>query len=153
MNAPGAGAEFWDIDEGITDPVRFFALIPILLPNATHLFIEGSSISKEVVECYKRFADAGPYLPKRQTLWPRGRLFRCVASVELFSELSTLSARHATSEVLDHLALYQGERVLLAWHDAFANAILLDGELPATTVAALADAFGCEHGRAPFPKS
>lgn len=141
-------AQFWDIDEGIEDPVRFFELLSELFPQATHLFVEGSSVDKDVEACYARYSDPGPYLPKRQTLWPRAKLFRCLATETLFRELAGLGAARAHPELLDHLSLYAGDRMLLEWHDAFANALLLDASLAEPTVAALAGAFGVQHGRA-----
>jgi hypothetical protein len=33
----------WDIDKGITDAARFFALLPTVFPNATLFFAEGTS--------------------------------------------------------------------------------------------------------------
>jgi hypothetical protein len=38
-------AEFWDIDQGIEDPERFFELVGDIFPEATHLFVEGSSVA------------------------------------------------------------------------------------------------------------
>src|SRR2546428_10704251 len=93
----------WHIDAGINDPERFFALVPSAFPNATLFFAEGTSVAKDVKGCYQRFADSGPYLPKRDTLWPRSDVFRCSASPALFQALSDLSARHAAAEILDHL--------------------------------------------------
>ena len=142
----GAG-EFWGIDEGVTDPARFFAMLPDTFPEATHIFIEGGSIASDVAACYARFADPGPYLAETQTIWPRSKKFRCVATRGFFEELANLAKDHAAPELLDHLSLYEGERVLLFWHDAFANAILLNHELPEATVASLASPFGCSYGR------
>ncbi len=137
----------WDIDKGITDAARFFALLPTVFPNATLFFAEGTSIAKDVAQCYKRFADPGPFLPGRDTVWPGSRVFRCSASPAFFQDLSAVSARHANPEILDHLSLYAGEQLLFHWHDAFANDLVLDGTLPESTVAGLATPFGCRYGR------
>ena len=139
----------WDIDEGISDPGRFFQLVPVVFPQATHLFVEGTSMAPDARACYAEFAEEGPFLPGRQTIWPRSRVFRCVASGDLFQRLSELAALHAASEMLDHLSLYSGTERILEWHDAFANAILLDGGLPETAVRALAEPFGVAYGRVP----
>ena len=146
MNDHSAGT--WDISEGIADPERFFALLPALFPDATHLYVEGSSIAPAVRKRYEESEDSGRYLPGRQTLWPPSKVFRLEATPELFQSLSTLAASHAPPELLHHLSLYRGDRPLLVWHDAFANAMLLDGDLPEETVAELAAAFDCEYGRA-----
>lgn len=76
---------------------------------------------------YASFASQGRYLPKRQTLFPIPKLIRCAATPGLFGALSALAQRSAPRALLDHLALYRGDRVILEWHDAFANAMLLDG--------------------------
>jgi hypothetical protein len=142
----------WDIDEGITDAARFFALVPELFPDATLFFAEGSSISSAAEQCYASFASPGPYIPKRQTSFPTSKLFRCAGAPGLFQSLSKLAERSASPELLDHLALYQGDRAVLEWHDAFANAMLLDASVPEQTVAALARAFDRPYGRARFRK-
>jgi hypothetical protein len=137
----------WEIDEGITDAESFFTLIPSAFPRATVFFAEGTSVAKEIQECYERFADDGPYSPRRDTLWPRSQVFRCTASPEFFQALSALSASHAVPEILDHLSLYEGERCLFHWHDAFANALQVDGTVPESAVAALANSFACGYRR------
>ena len=137
----------WDIDEGITDAERFFAILPTVFPQATIFFAEGTSIAKDVIHCYELFATPGPFLPGRDTFFPRSRVFRCSASPAFFQALSAVSSRHANPEILDHLSLYEGDRQLLHWHDAFANAFMLDGQLPESSVAALATPFGCRYGR------
>jgi hypothetical protein len=128
----------WGIDQGITDPARFFALMPEVFPDATVLFVEGTSISPVAERCYATFASPGPYIPDRQTFFPRSKLFRCAASPGLFQALSKLAERGASPELLDHLALYRGDRPVLEWHDAFANSLLIDGTIPEQTVASLA---------------
>lgn len=143
---PNATSE-WQIEEGITDAERFDALLPTVFPRSTLLFAEGTSIAKDVQQCYQQFADPGPFLPGRDTIWPRSRIFRCAASPALFQALSGLGARHPNPEILDHLSLYEPGQLLFHWHDAFANAMWLDGTLPEATVAALAGPFGCRYER------
>lgn len=139
--------ELWQIDEGIADAGRFFGLVGEVLPGATHLFVEASTPAEGVEACYRRHADPGPYLPMRHTLWPRARLFRCVVSHDLLQDMAELAASHAVPELLDHLTFYEGSDMLLAWPDAFANGILLNGGLSEGTVAALAAPFGVRYGR------
>ncbi len=135
----------WWIDEGIADAEGFFELLPKVFPQATLFFAEGTSVAKDVAHCYKGFANPGPFLPGRDTIWPGSAVFRCAASAAFFDALSALSRRHACPEILDHLSLYEGERLLFHWHDAFANSLVLDGNLPESTVAALAAPFGCRY--------
>ncbi len=137
----------WDIDKGITDAARFFALLPTVFPRASLFFAEGTSVAKDVAQCYERFADPGPFLPGRDTVFPRSRVFRCAASPAFFQNLSAVSAQHANPAILDHMSVYEDERLIFHWHDAFANGLALDGTLAESTVAALAQPFGCRFSR------
>ena len=138
---------FWDIDSGVDDPEKFFRLLPSLFPAATTLFIEGTSISPNVLLCYERHKQEGPYLPARQTIFPSSKRIRCATSRLLWEELAQLGAEHAVPELLDHLCLYQDSRCILFWHDAFMNAILLDETVPEAAVADLASAFQVPYRR------
>ena len=140
--------EFWQIEQGIADPARFFAMVPALFPGATTFLAEGTEIEPEVARCYARFAEAGP-APARQTIWPRSDVFRCSALPALFEELSALSERYAPAQLLHHLSLHENDRPLLLWHDAFANRLLLAPEIPEAIVAGLSAPFGCTYGRLP----
>ena len=137
----------WDIDEGITDAERFFGILPTVFPQATLFFAEGTSIAKDIRRCYEQFANPGPFVPGRDTVFPRSQVFRCSASPAFFQALSAVSAKHANPEILDHLSLYEGDDELFHWHDAFANALMLSGRLPEAAVAALATPFGCRYAR------
>jgi len=96
----------WEIDEGRVDSAQFFEALWTHFPQATTFFAEGTSIARDVKDCYVRHADEGPYLPAAQTLFPRASRFRCF-SPSVTSELSSLAQRHAEPELLDHLALLQ----------------------------------------------
>ncbi len=137
----------WDIDKGITDPVSFFQLLGELFPTATHLYVEGTSITRNVAAVYARYEDPGPYLPGRDTIWPASRTYRCRLGPALLAELALLGASHAQPELADHLSVYDGTRPLLRWHDAFANALIVASDVPETTVATLAGHYGVPYCR------
>lgn len=119
----------WTIDEGITDPAAFFTLLPDLLPDATHLEIEGERLAPEARAIYVAHADGTPLRTPRQTLsW--SRRFRCPVSPALLGGLSLLAAECAPAQLLDHLAVYADDRLLLFWHDAFANALVVAPVVP-----------------------
>jgi hypothetical protein len=95
----------WEIKEGQVDSARFFDVLWRYFPDATTLYVEGSSIAPDVSDCYRTHQEKGDYLPPPQTLFPRSAKFRCRFSVELAAALSALADRHAEPELLDHLAL------------------------------------------------
>jgi len=57
------GPRAWDIDEGITDPGRFFGLLPNRVPSSHAVSSWKVCPRKDVVRCYKQYANPGPFLP------------------------------------------------------------------------------------------
>jgi hypothetical protein len=90
----------WEIEEGRVDSAHFFDVIWTHFPLATTFYAEGTSIAREVKDCYLRNAEEGPYRPTAETLLPRSARFRCRFSQSLTSELSSLAHRHAEPELL-----------------------------------------------------
>ncbi len=132
------GSPYWEIEEGAVNSVRFFELLAPHFPDATTLFAEGCSIGQDVQECYAAHLEPGPFLPGRNTIWPVSAKHRCRFSRSLAVDLAQLAQRHAEPELLDHFFLYSVDRYLIAWPDAFSNAMWLSGMLTEQRVAAFA---------------
>lgn len=142
--------KYWDIEEGAVDSTVFFRLVHKYFSDATTIYFEGTSIEKDVIECYKKHSEEGKFLPGRQTIWPRSKCFRCKLSEQFIDEISQLSENHAEPELMDHLSIYRGNEALLEWHDAFANAMLLSKSIPESTVAEFSKELGLKYGEAKF---
>ena len=108
----------WEL-RGHVDSVKFFSLLCAAFPAATTLFVEGTSIAPEVRKFFESAAEAGAYLPARNTIWPRPKQFRIRADDLTLAQLSQLAAKHAEPELADHLFVYSSDEPLLEWPDAF----------------------------------
>jgi len=141
--------KYWELDEGSerVDSARFFEALWKHFPGATTFYAEGTSIARDVTNCYRQHAEEGKYLPAAQTLFPRSAKFRCRFSAEFASALSGLAQRHAERELLDHLVVYKGSEELIFWHDAFANVLLVDSSVPEHVVRAFAADLGLPYTR------
>lgn len=142
--------EYWDIDEGAVDSTTFFSLVQKYFRDASTIYIEGTSIEKDVIDFYQRHVEEGKYLPSRQTIWPRSKCFRCKLSEVFFKEISQLSQNHAEPELMDHFSIYKGDQAILEWHDAFSHAMLLSKSVLEQTVAAFTKELGLKYGEAKF---
>jgi len=109
--------ELW----GKVDSARFFRSLAAAFPTATTLFLEGTP-SPDVAEFLLSVADEGPYLPDRNTTWPKQNLYRVRFNGPTLSSLADLAERHAEPELLCHLHVYTSQDPLLYWHDAFDKA-------------------------------
>ncbi|MCU1273407.1 MAG: hypothetical protein JWO48_838 [Bryobacterales bacterium] len=108
----------WEL-KGRADSGLFFRHLWAALPAATTLFVEGTSLTQDVEDFLRSATEPGDYLPDRQTLWPRPKHYRVRCDRPTLAALADLAQRHAEPELLDHLSVYDGSRVLLEFPDAF----------------------------------
>ena len=108
----------WEL-KGRPDSTLFFRNLPAAFPAASTLFVEGTSIARDVDDFLRSAAEAGDYLPQRQTLWPRPKQYRLRFDGPTLAALAGLAERHAEPELVDHLFVYDGSKVLLEFPDAF----------------------------------
>ena len=141
--------EYWEIEKGRVDSLRFFKALWTHFPDATTFYAEGNSIADDVRDCYRVHQEEGDYLPSRQTIFPRSATFRCRFSSSLTGALSALAGIHAEPELLDHLSLYRASEELMSWPDAFANVLLVSRSVPENVVAAFAAGLGLTYSAGP----
>lgn len=138
---------YWEIEEGKVYSAKFFEALPKYFPEATTFFAEGTSISDDVKECYVSNREDGKHLPGAQTIFPISNKYRCKFSCQLMTRLAALAEIHAELELLDHLALYQGDEELLFWHDAFSNVLLVSRTVPESIVSKFTSELHLNYGR------
>ena len=133
-----AGAELldrsrcWQIS-GVHDAEAFFRALPLLTPDATHLLLEGAP-SRDVLSTIATHRDEeGEYEAPRGTMWSwpgRNRRLTLRTSLALYAALGEAASRHAVPEVCYHLHLYQDDRPLVQWFDAFDDSLLVTADIP-----------------------
>ena len=114
-------SECWYIT-GVTDAERFFRAVGEFLPEATHLYLEGTP-AKEILALLSTHGADGDYQAPIGTLWslPRSRRLGFTTSLALFARLAEIATCHAEPEICYHLHLYRGDQPLLQWFDAFSD--------------------------------
>ena len=132
---------FWELS-GETDFPSLLTALTDLLPEDCVLSFEGGSPSGTL----STFLQARE-IPERVhvaygTIWPKPRVFHIPAMPETLSRLAELTRSCASPEMAIHFHVYHGQSVLLEWHDAFTEPMLLSGELPEPTVRTFARRLG-----------
>jgi hypothetical protein len=99
--------ECWRIS-GLRDAGAFFRAVPQLLPEATHLFLEGTP-GPDILALISTHAEQREYEAPAGTLWswPRNQRFALTPSHALFARLSEAAAHHAEPEICSHLHFYR----------------------------------------------
>ena len=115
----------WTVS-GVRNAEKFFRAIPMLIPEATHMFLEGSA-APEIVALLSPFSTHSDYGAPAGTLWswPREQRFSVAASPELFASLSEAAAHLAEPEICSHLHFYRDDEPLVHWFDAFDDPIMV----------------------------
>lgn len=127
----------WELS-GASDFPALFAALPDLLPEGSMLYFEGGSPSGELREFLRVHSVPEPVHVAYGTIWPRPRVFHIPANEQTLMQLAELTESCASPELAIHFHVYRGQTVLLEWHDAFAQPMLLAGELPEEQVRAFA---------------
>jgi hypothetical protein len=81
------------------------------------------------------------------TIWPKPKVFHLSIAPEVVQELAALTGQHATPEICDHLHAYKDGRVLLEWHDAFDQKLLISREVSEEKVAEFCKRLGAKYER------
>jgi hypothetical protein len=133
----------WEL-KGRADSALFFWHLWAALPAATTLFVEGTSLTQDVEDFLRSATEPGDYLPDRQTLSPRPKHYRVRCEGPTLAALADLAQRHAEPELLDHLSVCDGSRVLLEFHDAFMrdSTVLISADTDERLIRAFAAVLG-----------
>jgi hypothetical protein len=110
----------WSIG-GVRNAETFFRAVASLVPDATHLFLEGSP-APGVCALIESFRDEVEFIPPRGTLWSwprRNGRFALRVEPELLELMADAARRHAEPEICSHLHFYCHAEPLLQWFDAF----------------------------------
>ena len=138
-------SDYWEVG-GTAEPSRFFRSLRHIFADATTIFIEVGMPDPTVISSLLGIAQEGPYVASRQTLAPRGRLFRLEFAETSLSCLAAMSECRATPEFVDHFHVFSGTDERLYWPDAFRRRcpLYVAATVPADEVLAWACSIGLE---------
>jgi hypothetical protein len=120
----------WKVS-GMRTAEGFFRALHLLLPEATHIFLEGSPNS-EIEALLLEALDEVGYAAPVGTIWSwpqKDRRFSVRASPLLFERLADAASHLAEPEVCTHVHLYRDREALLQWFDACADPLLVSRAL------------------------
>jgi len=141
---------FWEVS-GKTDFSSLLAALSELLPEGCVLYFEGGSPSDELMRFLGKYSVPERAHVARGTIWPRLLVFHVPATAETIGCLASLMRSHAEPELAIHFHVYRDQTVLLEWHDAFTQPMLVSGELPEQEIKAFAERLrmSCNRGVTP----
>ena len=132
---------FWEV-EGKTTFAALLRALADFLPDGCILYFEGGSPDQKLLDFFNAHAIAEQAHVAVGILWPRPVYYHVPATRQNLAELSLFAESRAEPELAVHFHVYRDGKVLLEWHDAFAQPMLLDGGLPESQVQSFAEALG-----------
>ena len=127
---------------------QFLCALPSLLPAGSTLYLEGTSPSaREVIAFCETHAAERISKIALGTIWPKPKIFHLSMVPEVAQELAALTEHHAIPEICDHLHAYKDGRVLLQWHDAFDEKLLIAQDVAEEKVADFCRLLGAKYER------
>ncbi len=129
---------FWELD-GKTDFSCLFRALKEFLPNNSTLYFEGGSPRNELLTFLKTHAIPEEAHVAVATLWPKPLYYHIPATEQNLDRLAEFSEFCAQPELAVHFHVYHQGKVLLEWHDAFGQPMLLDGAIPENKIVSFAN--------------
>ncbi len=137
---------FWEL-EGKTDFPHLLRALTDVVTDDSVLYFEGDTPNKKLLEFFNANA-----IPERahvtvSTLWPRPCYYHVPATKDNLANLAEISESCAEPELAVHFHVYRKGKVLLKWHDAFSDPMLLSGDFLEGTVSTFAQALSMKFKR------
>ena len=137
---------YWVI-KGFSDFPAFLKSVSKLFPEDSVLYLEGTSIARDVQEFVTARAPESTTKVEMGTIWPRPQALHMLLTAENIAGLAALAEKHALPEICDHLHVYKDNAMLLEAHDVLDQCVSITGALPEERIRTL-----CEQLRSEYKK-
>jgi hypothetical protein len=111
------------------------------LPEGSVLYFESGYPDAEIEAFMAENAIAEQVHIALGTIWPRPRVFHVPGTSEMVNKLASIMERHAEPQLAVHFHVYREGIVLLEWHDAFSQPMLVAASVPDAKVQVLVERF------------
>lgn len=137
---------FWEVD-GKTDFPRLLRALSGFLPDGSILYFEDGSPRKDLLAFLDAHAIPEQTHVAAGALWPEPVCYHVPATEQNLARLAELTEHCAEPELAIHFHVYHEDKVLVEWHDAFSQPMLLDGSLAEDKVSGFVEALSMKATR------
>ena len=136
----------WEVDGPETFEDLFNALKD-WIPEDSVLYFEDGSPDREISDFFAMHSISEVSHVAIGTIWPGPKVFHVPATKIVLTELARIMNRHAEPELAIHFHVYRNDSILIEWHDAFSQPMLIGGEISEEKVNAFAEKIGKSFGK------
>lgn len=135
----------WEVT-ATNDVERFLRALPLLVPAGAIAYFEGTG-EPHVAEYLRRISVPPSVQVALGTIWPRPDCYHVPITVQNMEALAALLEERPAGYFCSHCHVYEGESVLLEWHDAFTgDPMRVSRRIGAEKVSRFAAALGSSYG-------
>lgn len=138
--------QYWEVG----GPNSFSVLLAALdgwLPEGSVLYFEGGCPDEEIESFLRQNSIPEQTHIAFGTIWPKPDVFHVPATKDMMMSLCKIMEHHAEIELAVHFHVYRRTKVLIEWHDAFAQGMLVSGDFTEEQVKDLSEKFGTQYGK------
>lgn len=118
----------WEVTSA-KDLSPFLRAIADLVPPQSVLYIEGCSPPKDIQTYLDAHKAVNITKVAMGTIWPRPKCFHMPITTDNIEGFAELTENIATPEAAIHLHVYEGNKILLQWFDAFSDPLYITKEI------------------------
>ena len=136
------GLPCWEVSP--PDLTRFICELSAFAPEGSTLCLEGGNAAD-----VERYLEARPGPIENKTnqgfLKIRPKVFYMPITPENLRGLGSLTEQHAEMEVCSSLCVYEGEKIILSWHDLPSDPIYVARAIDEKALRTFCEALGCKY--------
>jgi len=132
---------YWELD-GPDTFKDMFSTLKGWLPENSILYFEGGYPDEEIETFISTYSVPEVSHVAMGTIWPRPKVSHVPATDSNLGRLAEIMSNHAEPELPDHFHVYCDDKILIEWHDAFSQPLLMSGSFSEEKVKAFTDKIG-----------
>ena len=136
-------SSFWEVEIVKEYPSFLRALID-LVPDQSILYFEGSP-SKNLKQYLISHSIPNPVKVARGTLWPTPQWFHIPIKNQIIEELVQLTKDIHPFDLAFHVQAYKDDKILLSWHDAFTQPMIVSKDIPEQKIKEFSQRLGVQY--------
>jgi hypothetical protein len=103
--------------ENEASPEQVLRALALVLPEGSMLLVEGTRLATDLVSMYSRLGSYPDARVPRDNTTPSSVAFSIPANFDRLIALAGMLETRPTSEIADHIKIYDSAGLLVVWHD------------------------------------
>lgn len=123
----------------------FLRTLSDIFPYDSVLYIEGGKPPKDIQSYLEARKSTHITKVAMGTIWPYPQYFHIPITSDNSNGLAQLAEKHHIFEIAAHIHIYNNDRMLLQWYDAFTDPLYISKDIPEEKIKQFCSALGLKY--------